>query len=122
MMNAELLMMLGGAVAFSLTTYWVRRRELREKYAVGWMVMASLLLAIGFFPDVLTSAAQFAHLSYPAAVLFVALTVMYIFSFAVSVTLTHHYRRAVRLTQELALMEERLRRMERLLRLDRAKQ
>jgi len=33
-MTAELLMMFGGATAFAVTLYWVRRRELREKYAV----------------------------------------------------------------------------------------
>ena len=31
-MNAELLMLIGGIVAFVLTLHWVRNRELREKY------------------------------------------------------------------------------------------
>jgi hypothetical protein len=119
-MNAELLMLLGGATAFLLTAYWVRRRQLREKYAVAWMALASFLLVVGLFPEVLTVSASVAHLSYPAAVLFVALTVTYVFSFAVSVSLSHHYRRAVRLTQEFALMEERVRRLERVLRMQRS--
>ena len=29
-MTAELLMLFGGAAAFAITLYWVRRRELRE--------------------------------------------------------------------------------------------
>ena len=116
-MNAELLMLVGGATAFLLTAYWVRRRQLREKYAVGWMALASLLLLVGMFPELITTSASVAHLSYPAAVLFVALTVMYLYSFAVSVSLSYHYRRAVRLTQEVALMDERIRRLERMLRL-----
>lgn len=111
-MNAETLMTIGGVLAFGITLHWVRRRELREKYAVGWVALASLLLVVGVFPDLLMVFAERTHLSYPAAVLFIALTVIYLFAFAVSVSLTTQYRRNVRLTQELALMEERLRRLE----------
>ena len=111
-MNAETLMTLGGCFAFGITLYWVRRRELREKYAAGWVALASLILVVGLFPDLLMVFANQAHLSYPAAVLFIALTLIYLFAFAVSVSLTTQYRRNVRLTQELALLEERLRRLE----------
>jgi hypothetical protein len=55
------------------------------------------------------------HLSYPAAVLFVALAVIYSFAFSVSVSLTRQYRRNTRLTQELAILEHRVRTLERLL-------
>jgi hypothetical protein len=111
-MNAETLMTLGGVLAFLITLHWVRRRELREKYAVGWVALATLVLVVGLFPELLMVFATRAHLSYPAAVLFIALTLIYLFAFAVSVALTTQYRRNVRLTQELALMEERLRRLE----------
>jgi ACR3 family arsenite efflux pump ArsB len=111
-MNAETIMTVGGVAAFGITLYWVRRRELREKYAAGWVALASLILVVGLYPDLLMVFAARAHLSYPSAVLFVALTLIYLFAFAVSVSLTTQYRRNVRLTQELALLEERLRRLE----------
>ncbi len=111
-MTAELLMQVGGIGAFVLTLYWVRSRDLREKYAVQWLLVASLLLVCGIFPGLIEWLARFAHLSYPAAVLFVALTLIYVFSFTVSVSLTHEHRRNVRLTQEVALLENRLRRLE----------
>jgi hypothetical protein len=53
--------------------------------------------------------AEEAHLSYSAAVLFIALVGMYFFSFSISVSLSHAYRRNVRLMQEVGLLEERLR-------------
>jgi hypothetical protein len=112
MINAELLMLVGGCGAFVMTLYWVRVRELRERYAVGWLGVATLLLLVGLFPDALKSAAEWAHLSYPALVLFVALGLIYVNSFFVSVALTRQYRWAVRLTQQVALLEERLRRLE----------
>ena len=111
-MTAENVMLVGGVGAFLLTVNWVRNRDLREKYAVVWMLVASVLLFCGLFPDVVMWFANTSHLSYPAAVLFVALAVMYFFSFTVSVSLTRQYRRNVRLTQELALLELRLRRLE----------
>lgn len=114
-MTAELLMLLGGASAFALTLYWVRRRDLREKYAVAWVLLASALLILGLFPSLIKSFAEWAHLSYPAAVLLVALTLIYLFSFTVSVSLTHQYRRNIRLTQEMALLEKRVRDLEAML-------
>jgi hypothetical protein len=112
MINAEFLMLLGGCGAFVMTLYWVRVRELRERYAIGWLVVATLLLLTGLFPDVLKGIAERAHLSYPALVLFAALGLIYLNSFFVSVALTKHYRWNVRLTQQMALLEERLRRLE----------
>jgi len=111
-MNAELLMLLGGVTAFCLTIYWVRSRELREKYALLWILAAVVLLLVGLFPDVLKRLAEACHLSYPAAVLLIALAAIYVFSFTVSVSLSHQYRRNVRLTQELALLKHRLARLE----------
>lgn len=112
LVTAELLMLLGGAAAFLLTLYWVRSRDLREKYAVVWMLMATVLLLAGIFPDAIKALAQLARLSYPAAILFLALTVIYLFSFSVSISLTRQYRRALRLTQTVGLLEQRVRELE----------
>lgn len=112
MLTAERLMLIGGLVAFLLTIHWVRRRDLREKYAVGWLVVAFVLLLIGFFPSAIMAMADAAHLSYPAAVLFVALAAIYLFSLGVSVSLTRQYRKNVRLTQEIAMLERRIRLLE----------
>jgi hypothetical protein len=112
-MTAETLMLAGGVTSFALTLYWVRSRELREKYAVAWVLLATGLLVVGLFPGLVMRSAEYAHLSYGVAVLFAALTLIYLFAFAVSVSLTHQYRRTVRLTQHVALLEERVRELER---------
>jgi len=111
-MKAEHLMLIGGVAAFLLTLYWVRRRTLREKYALFWMVLAAVLLVVGIFPEILKSFAEWAHLSFPAAVLFFALSAAYLFAFSISISLSRLYQRNVRLTQEMALLEERLRGLE----------
>ena len=107
MINAEFLMLLGGTGAFVMTLYWVRVRELRERYAIGWLAVATLLFLTGLFPHRLEKLADWAHLSYPALVLFASLGLIYANSFFVSVALTKQYRWNVRLTQQMALLEER---------------
>lgn len=111
-MSAERLMLLGGIAAFLLTVYWVRSRQLRERYAIGWLLVATLLLLCGFFPALIMVGAEAAHLSYPSAVLFVALAAMYFFSFFVTVSLTRQHRRNMRLLQETALLKQRLQALE----------
>ena len=110
--NAENLMLVGGVGAFLMTIHWVRVRELRERSAIGWLLVATLLLIAGLFPEGVKATAERAHLSYPAAVLFVALAIIYLNSFFVSVSLTKLYRWNVRLTQQVALLEERVDRLE----------
>jgi hypothetical protein len=113
MITAEVLTMCGGLVAFLLTVSWVRTRELREKYAVAWLGVATILLVVGLSPDLLKAVAATAHLSYPAAVLFIALALIYPYAFFVTVSLSRHYRRSSRLVQEIALLECRVRELER---------
>jgi hypothetical protein len=110
--TAEMLMLVGGVCAFLLTISWVRRRDLREKYAVMWTVVAFLLLLCGLFPQAIKLFADASHLSYSSAVLFVSLAAIYVYSFAVSVSLTRQHRRNVRLTQEMAMLEYRVRQLE----------
>jgi len=114
-MNAELLMMVAGAAAFLLTLFWVRSREIREKYALMWLLLSFSLFVLGIFPQAVMKLADFCQLSYVALVLFVCLVLTYTFSFFVSVALTRQYRRSVRLAQELALLRNRTEHLEQLL-------
>jgi hypothetical protein len=105
-------MFVGGLSAFVLTIYWVRSRRLRERYAIGWLILATALLLCGVFPGGIMRLAEAAHLSYSSAVLFVALTAIYCFSFLVTVSLTRQHRHSTRLLQELALVKSRLAELE----------
>ncbi|NLF72343.1 MAG: DUF2304 domain-containing protein [Candidatus Anammoximicrobium sp.] len=111
-MTAERLMLIGGVSAFLLTVYWVRSRRLRERYAIGWLTLATALLLCGVFPNAIMRVAEAAHLSYASAVLFAALTAIYCFAFLVTVSLTRQYRQSTRLLQELALLKHRLSELE----------
>ena len=111
-MTAELLMLIGGAGAFVFTIFWVRLRRLRVKYALMWLFLSFMLLIAGTFPVIIKSFAEWARLSFPAAVLFLALVLIYIFCFSVSISLSRLHHRNLRLTQEIALLEMRVRELE----------
>ena len=111
-MNAEGLMRIGGIVAFLFTAYWVRSRTLSEKYAVMWFLVAVVLLVCGIFPNLIMAFARSVRLAYSSAVLFISLGAIYLFAFSVSVALTRQQRRNLRLTQELGILEERVRALE----------
>jgi hypothetical protein len=107
-MTAERLMLFAGLLVFVLTLHRVRQRDLREVYCIGWMTTASLLFLIGIFPDAIKRVADWAQLSYPAAVLFGALGIGYVFAFSVTLTLSRHHRQSIALAQQVAFLEQRL--------------
>jgi hypothetical protein len=112
-LKAEHFVMAGGIAAFLFTLYWVRRRELRVKYALSWLGIGSLLLVMGLFPNVIMSTANRLHFSYAALVTFFTAGMLFLFAFSVSVSLSRQYRRNIRLTQEVALLQQRIECLER---------
>ncbi len=109
---AETLMAIGGILAFLLTLYWVRKRDLREKYAVVWLFIGLLVLVLGVFPNIIMFIGEVAHLSYAVVVLFIFLSIIFPFAFSISISLSRQHKRNIRLTQEFAILEQRLRELE----------
>jgi len=111
-MRAQYLMLIAGISVFILTIYWVRKREIREKYAVAWIGAVTIALAAGIFPKTVMRLARLLHLGYPSFILLICLVIGYFFAACASIALSRQYRRNLRLTQELALLENRLRKLE----------
>ena len=91
----------------------VRRRRLREKYALLWILTAIVLLVLSVWRGAVTSIATALGVSYGPTVLFAVgalfvLVVLLHYSTVIS-ALTD---RTVALSQQLAILEERLRRLE----------
>ena len=91
----------------------VRRRRLREKYALLWILTAIVLLVLSVWRGAVTSIATTLGVSYGPTVLFAVgalfvLVVLLHYSTVIS-ALTD---RTVVLSQQLAILEERLRRLE----------
>ena len=112
MFNAELILLIGGVFVFCLTLFMVTRREMREKYALGWMCIATTILLIGIFPNVIFELSGWLRLDQKSLVLGFFIALVYFFSFTVTISLSRLYRRSVQLAQEVSILEERLRKLE----------
>jgi hypothetical protein len=62
--------LIGSLVTLTLLFELLRRRRLREKYAVFWAVVAMATLVIALFPSTLTTAADLVGVEVPANLLF----------------------------------------------------
>ncbi len=76
-MNAHLTALLGGAVSCSLMFELLRRRQLKEKYAVLWLVVGVGMVVLAVFPGLLDLSARLLGVqSGPNLLLFVAALVL----------------------------------------------
>ena len=112
-MTAENLMTVAGFSAFVLTLCLVRQRALREKYAILWLSLGLFLAVLGMFPGVIKWFAHAFHLAYPTAVLFGALSVIFLFSIGISISISRHHRHITSLLQDLAILRSKVVELER---------
>jgi hypothetical protein len=91
----------------------VRRRRLRERYALVWMAAALILLVLAIWKHLLTVISHAVGIATPSNALFVvafAFVLLLLLHFSVSVSRLSDQTRV--LAQRLALTEERLRGVE----------
>jgi hypothetical protein len=88
----------------------IRSRRLQERYALLWLVTGSVILLLSVWRDALRLVAEQIGIAYPPSALFV------LGFFFILVVLLHYStviselsERNVRLAQDIALVEERLR-------------
>lgn len=95
-MSVEVLYVVGAAACLGLIFEMVRRRTLREKYALLWLLIGVLILVVGVAPQVLETVSVALGVAVPANLLF----------FVASVTLLLV---SVQQSSELGRLEERTR-------------
>ena len=92
----------------------IRSRRLQERYALLWLVTGSVILLLSVWRDALRLVAEQVGIAYPPSALFV---IGFLFILAVllhySTVISELAERNVRLAQDIALVEERLRMHER---------
>lgn len=90
----------------------VRRRALTEEYSFIWIVCGCALLGLSLWRNVLEIAAAALDVHYPPAVLLLVLTLfVVIVSLYFSVVVSRQRQQIERLVEELALLDERVRRL-----------
>ena len=95
----------GSVTTLLLLFELLRRRRLREKYAVFWVVVALLTLVVAIFPSTLAAVADLVGVSVPSNLLFFVASMLLL-----GVSIHHSYElgrleeRTRTLAEEIALM------------------
>jgi hypothetical protein len=113
MSSTVMLGLIGSCVTLGLLFEMLRRRQLREKYAVFWVVVAVCTLVIAIFPSLLARASNALGVAVPSNLLFfVASMVLFVVSVQHSSELGRLEERNRTLAEELGLLKVRLESLE----------
>jgi hypothetical protein len=113
MSRVTLVSLVGAIWLLLVVVELVRRRRLGERYALLWLLTGSVVLLLAAWPAALERFADAVGIAYPPTALFVvagAFVLLVLLHYATVISgLTE---RNVRLAQRVAIIEERLRRLE----------
>lgn len=110
----QILSILGAAALLVVVLELVRRRALLERYALLWLLSALGLLVLAVWRDGLIYLADLAGIvSAPNALFLLAFGAILVLLLHFSVAVSRLADRSKLLTQRVALMDERMRQMER---------
>lgn len=101
----QVLSVIGSVAVMLLVTQLIRRRRLREEYALLWFISSILLIVLSVERDFLDAAARLLGIQYaPSLLLLGAIILGFILSMHFSISLTRLSEENKALAQELALM------------------
>ena len=96
-------------LAFGLVTFEVVRRKLvRPEYALLWMAMSLVTMLIGLFPDVLVLVRRVTGMEYQSTVIIMVFFFVVCMFMNFSIIVSRQSGRIIQLTQEVALLRNRL--------------
>ncbi|MGG7452108.1 MULTISPECIES: DUF2304 domain-containing protein [Plantibacter] len=103
----------GAVLTLGIVVEMLRKRRLRERHAVWWLIAGLLALVIGVFPQVLVWAAGVIGVEIPTnLVFFVSIFILFLVSIQHSSELTTLENRSRTLAEESALQDLRIRALE----------
>ena len=103
---------LGAVFLLAATFESIRRTQLKEGYALLWIIPSFLILLLACFPVVLEKVYRYFGMTYASTMAAVAFAALMVAVFVICRTLSRNERNIARIAQRLALLEERLREAE----------
>jgi hypothetical protein len=104
---------LAALITLGVVIEMLRRRKLRERHAIWWLVAGTLALVIGVFPGVLVWAASLVGVSVPSnLIFFVSIAILFLVCIQHSAELTKLESESRTLAETVALQEIRLQKLE----------
>lgn len=111
-MTAQILGVIASIITFTFVFWLLRRGVLREKYAVLWLLFSGVALFFSVTPGALRGASDALGVETPANLLFfVTIVLLVLVAVQLSYELSRHEARLRRLAEEVALIDEELRRL-----------
>ena len=102
----------GSVVLLGATFESIRRTQLKEGYALLWILPSFLILLLACFPVILEKVYGYFGMTYASTMAAVAFAALMVAVFVICRTLSKNERNIARIAQRLALLEERLREAE----------
>lgn len=114
-MSLRLQIIVGAVIVLSILIIgnMVRKKKLDLRYALVWLMVGCVVLVFDIFPDLLGIVSGALGVGLPVNMLFfLGFVFSLLIIFTLTVAVSKLSERVKRLTQEMALLEERLRKME----------
>lgn len=109
-----LLGIVGALLILVVAVELLRRGKLRERHTFWWLIAGTLSLVIAVFPSILDALAALLGVDVPVnLVFFVGIVVLFLVCIQQSTELTRSEERTRTLAERVALLEDRLRDVER---------
>lgn len=103
----------GALITLAVVIEMLRRRRLRERHALWWVVAGTLALIIGVFPQTLVWASQVVGIQIPTnLVFFVSIFILFLVCIQHSAELTNLEDETRMLAEQAALQDLRIRELE----------
>lgn len=108
-LKLTLLIIVGAIGLIVITTYFLRKGRIPEKYALLWYTMAIILLLVSIFPDFFTWFATklgFSPMSTFVIALFIVIILLLIM--ALTVMIAGQKKKTTMLIQEVSILKEKI--------------
>ncbi len=97
-----------GLGLLGVTLHLIRRRRLREEYAVLWVLTSLVVLGLVLVPDVLFTVARWLHLDHSVLMLLLVFLFLAAIVMHYSVVISRHSEREKALSQDVALLKDEI--------------
>ena len=102
----------GSLLLLGATFESIRRTQLKERYALLWVLPSLVILLLAFFPRALDAVRLFFGMEYGSIMAGIAFLALMFAVFVISRTLSRNENNITRIAQRAALLEERVRELE----------
>lgn len=106
--------MVSGLLITAVVLELIRRKSLKERYALLWLLLVAVLILLSAWPGLLQRIARLLDIYYPPSIIF-GLAFLFVFAVMIhfSVVLSRQSRGYNRMVQRLSILEERIQRLNR---------